>query len=87
MVGDVPDIEVTGEATHGREMLEWVKKGGFDIATSPDLSVNTDRKYPQSQHFSENGSVVHSRPGTLGRSSLLDGCPTRPALRRSSPRV
>lgn len=38
VVGDVPDIEVIGEATNGREVLEWIKKGGFDMLLL-DLSM------------------------------------------------
>jgi DNA-binding NarL/FixJ family response regulator len=38
VVGEVEDIEVIGEATNGREALEWVKKGGFDMLLL-DLSM------------------------------------------------
>jgi DNA-binding NarL/FixJ family response regulator len=38
VVGEVEDIEVIGEATNGREVLEWVKKGGFDMLLL-DLSM------------------------------------------------
>lgn len=38
VVGDVPDIEVIGEATNGREVLIWVKQGGFDMLLL-DLSM------------------------------------------------
>jgi DNA-binding NarL/FixJ family response regulator len=38
VVSDVDDIEVIGEATNGREVLEWVKKGAFDILLL-DLSM------------------------------------------------
>jgi DNA-binding NarL/FixJ family response regulator len=38
VVGEVDDIDVVGEATNGREVLEWVRKGGFDILLL-DLSM------------------------------------------------
>jgi DNA-binding NarL/FixJ family response regulator len=38
VVGEVEDIGVAGEATNGREVLEWVKKGGFDVLLL-DLSM------------------------------------------------
>jgi DNA-binding NarL/FixJ family response regulator len=38
VVGEIEDIEVMGEATNGREVLEWVKKGGFDMLLL-DLSM------------------------------------------------
>jgi DNA-binding NarL/FixJ family response regulator len=38
VVGDVEDIEVVGEATNGREVMEWVTKGGFDMLLL-DLSM------------------------------------------------
>jgi DNA-binding NarL/FixJ family response regulator len=38
VVSNVQDIEVIGEATNGREVLEWVKKGGFDTLLL-DLSM------------------------------------------------
>jgi DNA-binding NarL/FixJ family response regulator len=38
VVGGVDDIDVMGEATNGREVLEWVRKGGFDILLL-DLSM------------------------------------------------
>lgn len=38
VVGEVEDIEVIGEATNGREVLGWVKKGGFDMLLL-DLSM------------------------------------------------
>jgi DNA-binding NarL/FixJ family response regulator len=38
VVGEVEDIEVIGEATNGREVLDWVKKGGFDMLLL-DLSM------------------------------------------------
>jgi DNA-binding NarL/FixJ family response regulator len=38
VVSEVEDIDVAGEATNGREVLEWVKKGGFDMLLL-DLSM------------------------------------------------
>ncbi len=38
VVGEVEDIDVIGEATTGSEVLEWVKKGGFDLLLL-DLSM------------------------------------------------
>jgi DNA-binding NarL/FixJ family response regulator len=38
VVGEVEGIDVVGEATNGREVLEWVKKGGFDMLLL-DLSM------------------------------------------------
>jgi DNA-binding NarL/FixJ family response regulator len=38
VVGEVDDIDVIGEATNGREVLEWVRKGGFDLLLL-DLSM------------------------------------------------
>jgi DNA-binding NarL/FixJ family response regulator len=38
VVGEADDIDVVGEATNGREVLEWVRKGGFDILLL-DLSM------------------------------------------------
>jgi DNA-binding NarL/FixJ family response regulator len=38
IVGEVDDIDVVGEATNGREVLEWVRKGGFDMLLL-DLSM------------------------------------------------
>lgn len=38
VVGEVEDIDVIGEATNGREALEWVRRGGFDILLL-DLSM------------------------------------------------
>jgi DNA-binding NarL/FixJ family response regulator len=38
VVSGVDDIYVLGEATNGREVLEWVRKGGFDMLLL-DLSM------------------------------------------------
>lgn len=38
VVGEAEDIEVIGEAANGREVLQWVKKGGFDMLVL-DLSM------------------------------------------------
>jgi DNA-binding NarL/FixJ family response regulator len=38
VVSGVDDIDVVGEATNGREVLEWVRKGGFDLLLL-DLSM------------------------------------------------
>jgi DNA-binding NarL/FixJ family response regulator len=38
VIGEVEDIEVIGEATNGREVLEWVRKSGFDMLVL-DLSM------------------------------------------------
>jgi DNA-binding NarL/FixJ family response regulator len=38
VVGEAEDIEVIGEAANGREVLQWVKKGGFDMLLL-DLSM------------------------------------------------
>jgi DNA-binding NarL/FixJ family response regulator len=38
VVGVHPDIEVVGEAVNGHEILDWVRKGGFDVLLM-DLSM------------------------------------------------
>jgi DNA-binding NarL/FixJ family response regulator len=38
VVSEVEDIDVIGEATNGHEVLEWVRKGGFDMLLL-DLSM------------------------------------------------
>jgi DNA-binding NarL/FixJ family response regulator len=38
VMGEAQDMEVIGEARNGREVLEWVKKGGFDVLLL-DLSM------------------------------------------------
>jgi DNA-binding NarL/FixJ family response regulator len=38
VIGEVVDVEVIGEATNGHEVLEWVRKGGFDLLLL-DLSM------------------------------------------------
>lgn len=38
VIGDVDDIEVIGEASHGGEVLEWVQKGKLDMLLL-DLSM------------------------------------------------
>jgi DNA-binding NarL/FixJ family response regulator len=38
VIGEAQDMEVIGEAVNGREVLQWVKKGGFDMLLL-DLSM------------------------------------------------